>query len=108
MAHQKAAQTGHDMPQFDEFWRTGYVEFPKAEAPFVLYEAFAQAPEQNPLATRQEESRSSRRLSSFDYDDCRGHPMWFEPAEWLGEREPRTIRYTSFQPAAIQIARADG
>ena len=51
VAHQKAAQTGHDMPQFDEFWRTGYVEFPKAEAPFVLYEAFAKAPDQNPLAT---------------------------------------------------------
>ena len=32
----------------------------------------------------------------FDYDDCRGHPMWFEPDEWLGEREPKIIHCTSF------------
>ena len=85
VAHQKAAQTGHDMPQFDEFWRTGYVEFPKAEAPFVLYEAFAKAPDQNPIATPSGKIEIfSQTIESFDYDDCRAHPMWFEPTEWLG------------------------
>ena len=97
VAHQRAAQTGHDMPQFDEFWRTGYVEFPKAEAPFVLYEAFAQAPQKNPLATPSGKSRSSRRLSTVSITTTVVvTPCGLSPMSGWGEREPKTIRYTSF------------
>ena len=48
-------------------------------------------------------SRSSpRRSPRFGYDDCPGHPVWLEPAEWLGsplaERYP--LHLVSNQPAA--------
>jgi biotin/methionine sulfoxide reductase len=26
----------------------------------------------------------SSTIASFRYDDCAGHPAWYEPAEWLG------------------------
>ena len=44
----------------------------------------------------------SEAIASFGYDDCPGHPVWLEPAEWLGsplaERHPPHL--VSNQPAA--------
>ena len=28
----------------------------------------------------------STTIESFGYDDCPGHPVWLEPAEWLGAK----------------------
>jgi biotin/methionine sulfoxide reductase len=33
----------------------------------------------------------SQDIDGFGYDDCAGHPMWFEPSEWLGGQ--RAARY---------------
>ena len=28
-------------------------------------------------------------IADFGYDDCPGHPVWLEPAEWLGSEKAR-------------------
>jgi len=42
VARQKAARKKLEMPDFDGFWRDGYVEFPAPDTPNVLFEAFRQ------------------------------------------------------------------
>jgi biotin/methionine sulfoxide reductase len=43
----------------------------------------------------------SERIASFGYDDCYGHPAWFEPAEWLGSplANQHPLHMISHQPA---------
>jgi biotin/methionine sulfoxide reductase len=52
------------LPDFEEFWRNTTAELP-ALTPSGRIEIF------------------SERIDSFGYDDCAGHPQWYEPVEWL-------------------------
>ena len=36
----------------------------------------------------------SEQVASFGYDDCPGHPVWIEPAEWLGSPQGRASSCT--------------
>ena len=49
-------------------------------------------------------------IDGFGYDDCAGHPDWFEPTEWLGG--PRAARYPlhllANQPASRLHSQLDG
>jgi len=40
LARQQAAQRHVDMPSFEAFWETGYVEFPVPDDPPVLFAAY--------------------------------------------------------------------
>jgi biotin/methionine sulfoxide reductase len=72
-------------PDFEDFWERGYFELPVSPRPFVLFDQFRNDPIVNPLATPSGRIEIfSERIASFKYDDCHGHPAWFEPAEWLG------------------------
>jgi biotin/methionine sulfoxide reductase len=54
----------------------------------------------------------SSTIAGFGYDDCAGHPTWYEPAEWLGaeqagrfglhlvSNQPRTRLHSQFDHAA--------
>jgi biotin/methionine sulfoxide reductase len=88
----QAAAQGLDMPGFEAFWEAGYVEFPLPAAPPVLFEAFRRDPVSNPLKTPSGRIELfSSTIDAFGYDDCPGHAVWLEPAEWLGSH--RAARY---------------
>lgn len=92
-AGRKSATAQHiAMPDFDTFWSKGYVEFevPEASRKFVRYADFRSDPVAHPLGTPSGKIEIySPTIAGFHYDDCRPHPTWMEPAEWLGSDKAR-------------------
>jgi biotin/methionine sulfoxide reductase len=85
-----AARRNIALPEFDEFWRAGYVELPEPEDEFVLMDSFRRNPETHRLATPSGRIEIfSETVAGFGYDDCPGHPAWIPPAEWLGAAAAR-------------------
>ena len=83
---QAAAEANVTLPEFKEFWRgqqlTVYDQIP--ERTFTL-EKFRDNPQANPLRTPSGKIELySETIAGFDYDDCKGHPAWYEKREWLG------------------------
>lgn len=79
-----AERHGFAMPDFDTFWEQGYAACPTKDE-HVYLAAFRESPDDFLLNT--ESGRivlGSETLASLRYDDCRAHPAWIEPAEWLG------------------------
>jgi len=82
---ESARPQGLNLPSFDEFWSQGYIEYPRLKEPYVLMADFRKDPVHHPLTTPSGKIEVfSRRIAGFGYDDCPGHPVWLEPAEWLG------------------------
>ncbi|OQQ35954.1 molybdopterin guanine dinucleotide-containing S/N-oxide reductase [Prescottella equi] len=80
-----------EAPAFDEFWRRGFVRM-RTEDGLSLFSDFRDDPERNPLTTPSGRIEIfSADIEGFGYDDCAGHPRWFEPDEWLGG--PRAQRF---------------
>ncbi|RTR32832.1 trimethylamine-N-oxide reductase TorA [Shewanella atlantica] len=78
----KAANAGKfDMPDFESFWKEGYVHFGEGK-PWTRHAAFRDDPEINPLGTPSGLIEIfSRKIAQFGYDDCPGHPTWMEKLE---------------------------
>ncbi|WP_294961325.1 molybdopterin-dependent oxidoreductase [Sulfurimonas sp.] len=75
---------------FKEFWAKGVVKYdvPDSARKYVRHSAFRNDPVKNPLKTETGKIQIfSDKFASFGYDDFKGHPMWMEPAEWLGNEE---------------------
>lgn len=69
------------MPEFEQFWAEGYVYFGKGKN-WTRHAAFREDPEINPLGTPSGMIEIfSRKIASYNYDDCAGHPMWMEKSE---------------------------
>ncbi|UJF18166.1 trimethylamine-N-oxide reductase TorA [Vibrio sp. SS-MA-C1-2] len=69
------------MPDFATFWKEGYVDF-GAGKPWVRHAEFRDDPEINPLGTPSGLIEIySRKIATYKYDDCQGHPMWMEKSE---------------------------
>lgn len=69
------------MPEFKEFWEKGYVLFPEGDN-WVRHADFREDPEVNALGTPSGFIEiSSRKIASYGYEDCKGHPIWMEKAE---------------------------
>ena len=82
---QRASSVGIEMPSFDGFWEDGHFELPAPEAPPIPFSGFREDPEGEPLKTPSGKIEIySQTIADFGYDDCPGHPVWLEPAEWLG------------------------
>ncbi len=80
------------MPDFDEFWKKGIVEFatPEKNLRRTKYDKFRQDPLLNPLPTPSGKIEIfSKTIEKFGYDDCPPHPTWLEPIEWLGAKEKK-------------------
>ena len=91
-----ARERGRDfdlaLPPFEAFWSEAYIEMPPPDEPAVMLKSFRDDPHRNPLPTPSGKIEIfSKTIASFGYDDCMGHPAWFEPVEWLGS--PLTARY---------------
>ena len=79
------ARLGVEMPDFDTFWSTGYAEVPTKGGHTYLAE-FRDQPAQHALKTSTGRILlGSDALAALGYDDCRAHPAWIEPVEWLGQ-----------------------
>jgi biotin/methionine sulfoxide reductase len=101
-ARQKSAKAGVPFPAFDEFWQAGIAEAKGPERDNVMLSAFRADPARNPLKTPSGKIEIfSEKIASFGYDDCPGHAVWLEPAEWLGSKkaERYPLHMLSDQPA---------
>ncbi|MEO8751228.1 MAG: molybdopterin-dependent oxidoreductase [Casimicrobiaceae bacterium] len=101
-AKESATTLGLSLPDFDTFWANGYVEHPVPLTEHVLLEQLRADPVAHGLGTPSQKIEIySATIAGFGYDDCPGHPVWLEPAEWLGsplaERFP--LHLLSNQPA---------
>ncbi len=93
---------GIAVPDFAEFWARGFVEIPAPEQPYVQFADFAADPVANPLATPSGKVEIfSETIAGFGYAEVPGHPVWHEPAEYLGAPLARDypLHLLSFQPA---------
>ena len=102
VTRQRASERAVEMPSFDEFRARGVFRLADPERPVVMLEAYRADPEASPLHTPSGRIEIfSERIEGFGYEDCRGHPRWYEPCEWLGggaaDRHP--LHLVSNQPA---------
>ncbi|ANN68333.1 molybdopterin-dependent oxidoreductase [Bordetella bronchialis] len=89
-------------PDFEAFWRQGYLALPAPDRDFVLFEDFRRDPLAHRLHTPSGRIELySERIAGFGYEDCPGHPAWLPPAEWLGADAARhsPLHLISSQPA---------
>jgi len=85
VSRQRHARHGYELPDFDTFWDEGALMLGDAPVERVLLQAFRRDPAANPLDTPSGRIEIfSETIAGFGYDDCPGHPVWLEPAEWLG------------------------
>ena len=89
------------LPDFDTFWKQGYLEIPAASEEYVLFGDFRADPEKHKLRTPSGRIELySEKIAGFGYDDCPPHPTWIEPWEWLGGADAKTypLHLVSSQP----------
>ncbi len=100
VARQQAARSRVEMPDFDTFWADGHIEIPEPATANILYAGFRADPKAAPLKTPSGLIEIfSQTIDGFGYDDCPGHPVWLEPAEWLGAAGDYPLQMISQQPA---------
>ena len=86
-----SAELDFAVPTFEEFWRRGRLPLP-TENGLTLLDDFRADPRAHRLGTPSGRIEIfSQDIDGFGYDDCAGHPKWYEPTEWLGG--PRAARY---------------
>ena len=87
-SRERAAEAGVELPSFGAFWQGGRARIEKPDAaPTILLQQFRDAPMAHPLHTPSGKIQIfSEVIDQFGYDDCPGHAVWREPAEWLGGR----------------------
>jgi len=91
---QQGNARGLDLPDFDTFWRGGYIEFPVPDQAnqVVAYADFRADPANHALGTPSGKIEIySDTVASFKYDDVPGHATWLPPSEWLGS--PQAAQY---------------
>ena len=94
---------GLEAPDFDDFWEIGELELPLEAGSGRPLREFRADPERHPLQTPSGRIEIySPTIASFGYVDCPGHPVWLEPAEWLGSRlsERFPLQLIANQPAS--------
>lgn len=73
-------------PEFAEFWRQGYLRLPDIEPGIVMFQGLRQGAAALPTPSGKIELFSET-IHAFGYEDCLGHPAWYEPREWSGSPE---------------------
>ena len=80
-----------DMKPFEEFWAenkpVNFASTPESDA-WVRFGEFREDPILNAIGTPSGLIEIySDTIAAMKYDDCKAHPMWFEPIEWLGMKD---------------------
>jgi biotin/methionine sulfoxide reductase len=95
---------------FEEFWRAGRLRLP-TETGLTLLADFRADPVNNRLGTPSGRIEIfSADIDGFSYDDCAGHPTWYEPIEWLGGDRATSypLHLVANQPASRLHSQLDG
>ncbi|OBU20568.1 trimethylamine-N-oxide reductase TorA [Photobacterium kishitanii] len=84
---------GVRMPNFKKFWDgEGFIEFPAGKE-WVRHESFRTEPDLEPLGTASGLIEIyCKTIADMGYNDCQGHPMWFEKTE-RSHGGPRSDRF---------------
>ncbi|OAQ14784.1 trimethylamine N-oxide reductase I catalytic subunit [Bibersteinia trehalosi Y31] len=87
-ARQNAEKAGISMPAFEQFWADNKLVSFENQAETQTFQRFRQFrsdPMKNPLKTPSGKIEIfSETVAAMNYDDCLGHPTWFEPEEYKG------------------------
>ncbi|MGY4651937.1 molybdopterin-dependent oxidoreductase [Mycobacterium sp. URHB0021] len=105
-----AAGLDFTVPTFDEFWQRGRLQLP-TETGLTLLGDFRADPKTHRLGTPSGLIEIfSREIDGFRYDDCAGHPKWYEPTEWLGGARAADypLHLLANQPASRLHSQLDG
>ena len=92
-----------DMKPFEEFWNENkpvtFASTPESDT-WVRFGEFREDPVLNPLGTPSGLIEIySETIEKMGYEDCKAHPMWFEPIEWLGMKDkPAELHMLSPHP----------
>lgn len=98
-ARQRAGGAGIELPDLATLRREGPREVLDRDGPVILFEAFRRDPDTHPLNTPSGRIEiHSEAIAEFGYSDCPGHPVWQEPAEWLGAAGRWPLHLISNQP----------
>jgi biotin/methionine sulfoxide reductase len=105
-----AAGLNFEVPTFTQFWRRGRLRLP-TESGLTLLANFRVDPHAHRLATPSGRIEIfSEDIDGFGYEDCQGHPRWYEPDEWLGGARAATfpLHLLANQPASRLHGQLDG
>lgn len=97
-----AAASEIGLPEFDEFWATGFIEIKSLRKSPPLFAAFRRDPASAALHTPSGKIEIfSDTIASFNAPNNPGHPIWVEPSEWLGAAAAETypLHLLSNQPS---------
>ena len=110
----RAQADGIELPEFDDFWQQGKLEYARPDAPQILFEDFRRDPEGSPLATPSGKIELfSQTVANFDYEECPGFPFWYEQdfreqqatrARWplhLLSSQPRTRLHSQYDHGSV-------
>ncbi|ADG93229.1 molybdopterin guanine dinucleotide-containing S/N-oxide reductase [Arcobacter nitrofigilis DSM 7299] len=90
-AYNQAQKMKLSMPTFREFWGKNKpitFDVPYENTQFTRYADFREDPILNPLGTPSGRIEIySKTIEKMNYKDCKAHPAWLEPAEWVGMKE---------------------
>ena len=87
LSRSRSAETGIDLPAFEAFRNKGWHSLEEISKPLVFLQDFRTKPLAKPLPTPSGKIEIfSNTIHDYGYDDCEGHPKWYEPVEWLGNK----------------------
>lgn len=96
----RGRENGVVLPEFEEFWRAGHVEYPWPEVEQVFLKDFRNDPKRHPLATPSGLIELySEEVAGFGYEECPGHPFWKPPFEPPKQDSAYPLHLLSNQPA---------
>jgi biotin/methionine sulfoxide reductase len=105
-----SAELDFDVPAFEEFWSAGSLRLPTEDGLSLLGD-FRADPVANRLGTPSGRIEIfSADIDGFGYDDCAGHPRWYEPQEWLGgdRAVDHPLHLVANQPSSRLHGQLDG
>lgn len=110
----RAELDGINLPQFDDFWELGKLEFDRPASPQIFLSAFRADPQQNPLTTPSGKIELfSETVAGFGYRECPGYPFWDtqehdyqqqQAAQWplhLLSSQPRTRLHSQYDHGSV-------
>ncbi len=98
----RGEQRGHHLPEFDTFLEAGVLRLDVPDDAQAMLQGFRDDPDAHPLATPSGQIEIfSETIAGFGLEHNPGHPVWYEPEEWLGSPRVETypLHLISHQPA---------
>ena len=92
-------EDNHKFPNFEDFKKEGWYKHPEPLDQKIFLKEFVESPETNPLDTPSGKIEIfSKKIDSFQYSDCVGHPKWYPDKEYLGNASKHKLHLLSNQP----------